>query len=87
MLQPIKFANAVTVICVICQIIYIAVVALAPELLYLYLGSMAPGFDLSSIESEEGINLGFAFPGLILMAISVWILTYAVIWLYNRWAK
>jgi hypothetical protein len=87
MLQPIKFANAVTVVCVICQILYIIFINVVPNLVYTYMASMVPGYNFSSLESKENINFGLAFLGVILMAVSVWIFTYVVIWLYSRWAR
>lgn len=87
MLQPIRFANAVTLICVICQIIYLVVVFIAPGLIHLYAASMAPGYNLSAIETTESPNLNFSLIGVVFMALTVWIFTYFVIRLYNRWAK
>lgn len=87
MLQPIKLSNAATLICVVAQLLYIATAAVVPGVVYKYVSGMVPGYDLSVIETTEGVNYGLAFMGLISMAISVWIFVYLTVWLYNRWTK
>ena len=85
MLKPTKLANAAALVAVVCQLLYIIVVAVAPGLLYWYVYSMVPGYDLSAVKSSAAINYGMAIVGLILMAISVWVVVYVVVWLYNKW--
>jgi hypothetical protein len=87
MLQPIKLANAATLICVVAQILYIVVAAIVPGVVYKYISSMMPGYDLSLVETTEGVNYGSAFVGLIAMAVSIWVFVCLTILLYNRWTK
>lgn len=84
MFKATKLANAAAIVAIVCQVLYIIVVAIAPGLLYWCMRSMVPGYDLSVLESSAGINYGMALVGLILMAVSVWVMVYVVAWLYNR---
>ncbi len=87
MLQPVKLANAVTLVSVLCHIIYIVVVLFAPDLIHIYIGSMTPAYDISLIESAPGINWPFTLMGLALMAVSVWVFVFLSAWLYDRFVK
>ena len=86
MLKPIKFANAVTAVSVVWQLIYTMKMAVAPSWIHYWMNAMAPGYNLVAIETYQ-IDWGVALLGTLVMAIMVWVTVFAVIWLYNRWEK
>jgi len=87
MLKSIQLANAVTIVCVACYILFFIVVAMAPDLVYTYMASMALGYDFSGMEFPENLDLGLAALGLICMAASIWVFVFLTVWLYNRMVK
>jgi len=87
MLKPIKFANAATIIAVVCYIIYMVVLIFTPQLIHTYAESMYPGYDMSVIRATDNITIGFILTGLVSIALSVWVLVFTTIWLYNRLSR
>ncbi|OGM90253.1 hypothetical protein A3J77_00125 [Candidatus Wolfebacteria bacterium RBG_13_41_7] len=86
MLKPVKFANAVTLVSVILQLAYTVKMAIVPNWIHYWMAAMMPGYNLASIETNS-IGWGMSLLGVLVMAIIVWVATYAVIWLYNHWDK
>jgi hypothetical protein len=86
MLNPTKMANAASLVTLVCYVIYLVVLTAFPNLIHIYVSSMAPGYDLSSIESNS-MSSGFTLLGAAMMVLSVWVLVFATVWLYNSWGK
>jgi len=86
MLKPTKLANAASLVALVCYVIYLIVLTAFPSLIHIYVSSMAPGYDLSSIESNS-ISPGFTLLGAAMLVLSVWTLIFATVWLYNSWDK
>lgn len=86
MLKPIKFANAVAVVSVAAQVIYTLKMTFVPSWMHYAMNAMMPGYDLTSIQARS-VDWFPAFLGFIMVGVVAWVLTFAVIWLYNRWEK
>ncbi len=86
MLKPTKLANASSVVALACYIVYLVVLTAFPKLIHIYVTSMSPGFNLSSIESND-VSSGFSLLGAAMIVLSVWVLVYATIRLYNNLGK
>lgn len=87
MLNAKAFANAATVVTAIFYIICVVLVYILPDFVFEIGKSWMHSINLDSVKAAATPNLGTALMGLITMSALTWVTTYAVIALYNRWAK
>lgn len=87
MLKPLKMANAATIVTVICHVIYLIVLAITPRVIHQYVASMSPGYDLSGIETSDPMGPGLVVLGVIMTGLTVWVLVFVIVWLYNKMEK
>lgn len=83
MINPKKIANIAALVGGTCQLLYVAAVYLFPRATHLYVESMFPGYDISLLATRGG-NIGLHLLGVLMVAVSVWVLTYIIFWLYNK---
>ena len=87
MLKSIAFANAATVITAIFYVVCALLSYIAPDLVVGIGNSWVHSLDLEMIKVAKGLSIGTLTIGLISISALTWITTYAMIELYNRWAK
>lgn len=87
MLNAKAFANAATVVTAVFYSVCVLLVYLMPDYIFGMGRSWMHSVNLDSVKATTAPDLGSALMGLITMTAFTWVTAYAVIALYNRWAK
>lgn len=87
MLNAKAFSNAVTLVTAVFYIACWALSTLAPDLIFNIATSWTHSLNLESLKATTTMSLGSVIFGLITISVLTWVTTYAIIWLYNLWAK
>ena len=87
MLKPIAFANAFTTVAVVVYVVCRVVSLIAPDFLFGIAKSWFHTFSVDSLKGIVPMDFGTFIFGAVMLALLVWITTYAAASLYNRWSK
>lgn len=87
MLKSVPFANAATTVTAVFYVICAVASYVAPDLVVSIGNSWVHSLDLEMIKVVNGMSIGTLTIGLITISAVTWVTTYAMIKLYNRWAK
>lgn len=87
MLNATAFAHAATLVTAIFYVICVVLSYAAPDILFGIGKSWMHSINLESVKATSAPDMVTIIWGLITISAVTWVTTYAVIWLYNRWAK
>ena len=87
MLNPQVFANATAAVMAVWVIACLALSIIVPDLLFAIAQSWMHSINIDAVKTTFNPNLGSILLGFATAVGLTWITTYAVVWLYNRWAK
>lgn len=87
MLNSKAFANAAAVVMVIWVVSCALLSFVAPDLLFAIAQSWMHTINLDLVKATFSPNLGSIVLGLVSAVALTWVTTYALVELYNRWAK
>lgn len=87
MLKSVPFANAATVITAAFYVICAVLSYIAPDLVVGIGNSWVHSLNLEMIKAAKGLSIETLIVGLVTLSAITWITTYAMIELYNRWAR
>lgn len=87
MLKPKAFANAVTTAFLFAYVICGIIAFIAPSLLFSIAGSWFHAINLEAVKTTEPMSIGVFIFGVVTFTVYVWLLTFAVASLYNKFAK
>ena len=88
MIKPAVLANAVTTVWMITYILCTLFVVLFPELSFSITQTWFHFVNVASVHAVvTSISFGSVIIGVITLGIAIWIVTYFLAALYNKWAK
>ncbi|MBI3103448.1 hypothetical protein HYZ05_00750 [Candidatus Daviesbacteria bacterium] len=87
MLNVTAFANAASAVMVVFYIACALLSYVAPDLLFGLARSWMHTVNLEAVKATFVPDLGLLLYGFITAVALTWVTAYAVVWLYNRWAK
>lgn len=87
MLKPVAFANAVTTVFTTAFVICGVVATFLPDLFWGILKAISHSINLEVVRTNEPMSLGTFVFGVILFAVYIWVVTYASVYMYNRYSK
>ena len=87
MLNTKAFANAATVIMAVFYIACALLSYISPNFIFGLANSWIHTLNIEAIRIDVQPNIGTLTYGLVSISLLTWVTTYAMIWLYNRWAK
>lgn len=87
MLKPQAFANAATVVTAVFYIICVVLSYFAQDLLVAIANSWIHSLSLESLKATKVMSPGTLVLGFVTICVLTWVTTYAMIELYNRFAK
>lgn len=87
MLNATAFAHAATLVTAVFYVICVVLSYLAPDFLFGIGRSWMHSINLESVKATTMPDLATVGWGLITISAVTWVTTYAVIWLYNRFAR
>lgn len=87
MLKSVAFANATTVVVAVFYIACAFLSSIAPDFVFSLANSWIHTLNLEAIQIKAQPSIGMLIYGFISVSILTWITAYALIELYNRWAK
>ena len=87
MLNAKAFANAAATITAVFYIGCALLSYFAPDLVFGFAESWMHTINLRTVKANIDLNLGSLAYGLVTIVGLTWVTTYAMIALYNRWAK
>lgn len=87
MLNAKAFANATSAVMAGWVVFCGLLSYVAPDLLFTIAQSWTHNINLEAVRTTVSPNFGSIILGLVSATGLTWVTTYAVIWLYNRWAK
>ena len=86
MLNAKAFAHAVTAVTAVVYVICRLLSVLVPDLLFGLAQAWVHTLSLESMKTSQAVPFGSFVVGLVTLSALAWVVTYATIWLYNRWA-
>lgn len=87
MLKPTVFANASTTVGLVVYVVCRVLSLVAPDLLFTIGQSWFHTINLDSAKATTSMDIGIFVLGGVSVAVLVWLTTFAVATLYNKWAK
>lgn len=87
MLDSKAFANAATAVTAVFFVACLLLSYIAPDLIFSIANSWVHSLNLEILQTKKAISVTTALWGLITVSAVTWITIYAMIELYNRWAK
>lgn len=87
MLKPQALANAITTVFVVAYVICGIIAYVAPDLLFSIANSWFHAINLDVVKAATPMELGTFIFGVVTLGVYIWVLTFAVTNLYNKFAK
>ena len=87
MLKAVPFANAATTVLTSAFILCAVVAYALPSIFWGMLSTVSHSINLEAVKSTTEMSFGTFLLGVLLFAIYIWVVTYAVASLYNKFAK
>ncbi len=87
MLKPQALANAITTVFIVAYLICGVIAFVAPDFLYSIANSWFHAIDVASVRATTPMGFGTFVFGVVTFGAYIWILTYAVASLYNKFTK
>lgn len=87
MTKPVALANSVTIVWVIAYVLCAIIAFIAPNMYFGVLGTWGHSLNIDMIKSTTPMSLQSTFIGTVTFGIYIWIVTFAIAKLYNRFTK